>query len=209
VLQTQAIALKFRLLSIQFTSERLSLVGRRGPNYPPTGGLALAPSVLKAVSAWRTSPAHKPRGVCANKCLLTRQQKSGPCPFASLFPRFSEFFFCTRAGMFTRPPHPGTPWTIWRGTIREGKRFCVVSCVVTPRSLPVSHGLAVCRLGIEAGQGTRVKPARIQPRRALRSHSVFFGFTTGTELTRKRSMVRIHSGLPSLFAFRCYSFPHQ
>jgi len=30
----QAIALKFRILSIKFRSDRLSLEGHRGPNYP-------------------------------------------------------------------------------------------------------------------------------------------------------------------------------
>ena len=74
----------------------------------------------------------------------------------------SRFFF-----IFSEPRHSQVPlYATWhlpprqladnRGVVT---RFCVVSCVVTQASLPVSRKFAHCRSGTGEAQGTANKPA--------------------------------------------------
>ena len=92
----------------------------------------------------------------------------------------------------TTPPSADLAGTSLKVTLR----FCLVPRVVTPGSLLMSDGLVRCHSGAISRRLTIAKPASTERIRITRSHSLSFRFFSGRELTRKRSMVRVHSGLP-------------
>jgi len=57
--------------------------------------------------------------------------------------------------------HTPRGWTTQDGPThtRDAAEFCVVTCVVTLASLPVSRDFAPCRSGTGEGQGTAAKVA--------------------------------------------------
>ena len=112
-------------------------------------------------------------------------------PTLSLPEKISQFF-CLIASMGSDQdslPHP----LFGPGV---GHTHCVVTCVVTARSLPVSRVFARCCSHISEGQRTCVNVHEHCPFGVTHVLWVSLVYNSPSELTRKRSMVRIHSGLP-------------
>jgi len=83
-------------------------------------------------------------------------------------------------------------------SIPPARHACVVRCVVTARSLPVSPEVAPCHSATSEEQRICANLHEHCPSCVTPAHSMSVPYSPSSELTRKRSMVRIHSGLPSV-----------
>ena len=84
-----------------------------------------------------------------------------------------------------------------------GLKFCVVTCVVTPRSLPVSRGVGGCRSGTGEGQGQCAEPAWTLPLPVASSQSLSLGVSVTAEVASSSLVVpAIHSKAVRRISFK-------